>query len=173
MRWVGSLNRQAFPFSKTLPVIGFSLAQGNELELVNVDMQNCFVADSPISAPAGLVVLDRINRLASACRQAGILVILEKPRFGAFHGTDLERLRFLARWRHRAATPDSRVVLSGCLNDKRDKHLAFLHIIAVSWAKETDVLGLFGAGGGEQESGGKQRQQRPQPAGEFEENPPG
>ena len=107
--------------------------------LVNVDMQNCFVADSPISAPDGLAVLARINQLAKVCRRAGILVIhtafvlrpdgsnigvlaetsppakagifnkgsesaalhpsllvdandivLEKPRFGAFHGTDLE-----------------------------------------------------------------------------------
>ena len=107
--------------------------------LVNVDMLNCFVQGSPFSAPDGLVVLDRINRLAAACRAAGILVIhashvlrtdgsntgvlgeiapivqegiinrglkssplhkglvvdprdilLEKPRFGAFHGTDLE-----------------------------------------------------------------------------------
>lgn len=107
--------------------------------LINVDMQNCFVADSPISAPDGLAVLDRINLLAKVCRRAGILVIhtafvllpdgsnigvladtsppakggilnkgsesaalhpsllvdakdivLEKPRFGAFHGTDLE-----------------------------------------------------------------------------------
>ena len=107
--------------------------------LVNVDMQNCFVQGSPFSAPDGLLVLDRVNRLAAACRNAGILVIhtshvlrpdgsnigvlgeiaaivrqgiinkgadlaalhealvidprdvlLEKPRFGAFHGTDLE-----------------------------------------------------------------------------------
>lgn len=107
--------------------------------LVNVDMQNCFVANSPISAPDGLVVLDRINHLVQICRQVGILVIhtafvlrpdgsnkgvlaetsalvragilnkgsesaalhqslmvdandiiLEKPRFGAFYGTDLE-----------------------------------------------------------------------------------
>jgi nicotinamidase-related amidase len=107
--------------------------------LVNVDMQNCFVEGSPISAPDGLRVLDRINRLAAVCRKAGILVIhtshvlrpdgsnmgvlgemvapvkggiinkgaesaalhkglvvdardilLDKPRFGAFHGTDLE-----------------------------------------------------------------------------------
>jgi ureidoacrylate peracid hydrolase len=104
-------------------------------------MQNCFVEGSPFSAPDGLIVLDRINRLAGACRAAGILVIqashvlqpngsnagvlseiapiikqgiinkgaesaalhkglvleprdirLEKPRFGAFHGTDLELL---------------------------------------------------------------------------------
>jgi len=107
--------------------------------LVNVDMQNCFVHGSPFSAPDGLAVQDRINRVAEACRVAGIVVIhashvlrpdgsnigvlselapivkegiinkgsesaalhkglivdprdilLEKPRFGAFHGTDLE-----------------------------------------------------------------------------------
>src|SRR6516165_210766 len=107
--------------------------------LINVDMQDCFVHGSPFSAPDGLAVLDRINRVAAACRAAGIVVIhtkhvlrpdgsnigvlgeiapvvkegiikkgsksallhkglivdpqdilLEKPRFGAFHGTDLE-----------------------------------------------------------------------------------
>jgi biuret amidohydrolase len=107
--------------------------------LINVDMQNCFVHGSPISAPEGLEVQDRINRLAAACRKAGIVVVhtshvlrpdgsnigvlgelapivkegivtrgsdsaalhkglhvdprdilLDKPRFGAFHGTDLE-----------------------------------------------------------------------------------
>lgn len=107
--------------------------------LLNIDMQNCFVQDSPIAAPDGLVVLQRINRLAAACRAAGILVIhasivtrpdgsnlgvlgqfspparegilnkgtksaalhsglvidprdvlIDKPRFGAFYGTDLE-----------------------------------------------------------------------------------
>src|SRR5580704_4766325 len=107
--------------------------------LVNVDMQNCFVEGSPIAAPDGLAVLERINGVAAACRGAGILVIhtsnvlradgsnlgvlaefdpivktgilnkgsemaelhgklavdgrdilLDKPRFGAFHGTDLE-----------------------------------------------------------------------------------
>lgn len=103
--------------------------------LLNVDLQNCFVA----GAPDGFATLERINRLAAVCREAGILVIhtshvlrpdgsnmgvlgelvpkvrngllnkgaesaalhqglvvdsrdllLEKPRFGAFHGTDLE-----------------------------------------------------------------------------------
>lgn len=107
--------------------------------LLNVDMQNCFVEGSPIAAPDGLVILGRVNRLAAACRKAGVLVIhasivvrpdrsnlgilaefspavqegildkgsesaalhrrldidprdilLDKPRFGAFHGTDLE-----------------------------------------------------------------------------------
>lgn len=107
--------------------------------LINVDMQNCFVEGYPSSAPDGLAVLDRINRLAAACREAGILVVhtrhvlrpdgldagvlaeihprldhvsrgsegaafhkglvisshdvlLEKPRFGAFHATNLELL---------------------------------------------------------------------------------
>ena len=107
--------------------------------LINVDLQNCFVEGYPISAPDGLLVLERVNRLAEVCRAAGILVIhasivmrsdgsnlgvlgeicppvrdgilnkgsesaalhkglkiepgdilLDKPRFGAFHGTDLE-----------------------------------------------------------------------------------
>jgi len=111
----------------------------NRTALLNVDMQNCFVEGSPIAAPEGLAVLERVNRLAAACRRAGILVIhasivvrpdhsnigtlgdfspfvkdgildkgkesaalhkglviepqdilLDKPRFGAFHGTDLE-----------------------------------------------------------------------------------
>lgn len=43
--------------------------------LVNIDMQNCFVTDTPISAPDGLAVLERVNRLAAVCREAGILVI--------------------------------------------------------------------------------------------------
>lgn len=108
--------------------------------LINVDMQNCFVENSPLAAPNGLVVLERINRLSAVCRKAGILVVhtivhfrpdhsnvgvaaafapeiiasglldngresaalhkglvvepddilLEKPRYGAFHATDLE-----------------------------------------------------------------------------------
>lgn len=108
--------------------------------LINVDMQNVFVENSPIAAPGGLEVLERINKLSAACRKAGVLVVhtivgyrpdhsnvglagmfspevisqrlldldrpsaalhpglivepgdilLEKPRFGAFHSTDLE-----------------------------------------------------------------------------------
>ncbi len=107
--------------------------------LINVDMQNCFVHGSPIAAPEGLELEERINRLSAACRKADILVIhtsivlrpdgsnrgvldefsppvrqgilnkdsesaalhkglvveagdilLDKPRFGAFYGTDLE-----------------------------------------------------------------------------------
>jgi ureidoacrylate peracid hydrolase len=107
--------------------------------LINVDMQNVFVEGDWPAAPDGLALLERVNRLASVCRQAGVLVIhtshvlrsdgsnmgvlaevappvkqgmiakgsnsaalhdglvidagdvlLDKPRFGAFHGTDLE-----------------------------------------------------------------------------------
>lgn len=43
--------------------------------LINVDMQRCFIEDSPIAAPQGKAVLERINRLADACREAGILVV--------------------------------------------------------------------------------------------------
>ncbi|MBL8552345.1 MAG: cysteine hydrolase [Hyphomonadaceae bacterium] len=109
--------------------------------LINVDLQNCFVADSPLAAPDGPAIVQRVNRLAAACREAGALVVhtlityrpdrsnigvaknfmppaalearlleqgqksaelhrdlvvapddilLEKPRYGAFHATDLD-----------------------------------------------------------------------------------
>jgi nicotinamidase-related amidase len=110
-----------------------------KLALVNVDLQNVFVAGTPVSAPDGPALVARVNKLAAACRKAGVLVIhtahvtrpdgsnvgvmgeiippvregmlangsfpaafhkdlkiepadivLEKPRFGAFHCTDLE-----------------------------------------------------------------------------------
>lgn len=107
--------------------------------LINVDMQRCFVEDSPLASPDGLMLVNRINELATACRNAGALVVhtrvlvradgsnlgvmgelvppfivglytegsdtaqlhddlqvepsdvvLDKPRYGAFHATDLE-----------------------------------------------------------------------------------
>ncbi len=110
-----------------------------KMALINVDMQNLFVDGYPLSAPDGLELQERINRLSDVCRRAGIQVIhamhvvrpdgsnigvlgelvppvkqgvidrgadsaalhkdldvkdgdiiLEKPRYGAFHGTDLE-----------------------------------------------------------------------------------
>ena len=110
-----------------------------KLALINVDMQNCFVENSPIAAPEGRALVDRINPLIKTCRTAGVLIIhtshvirpdrsnigvmgeiipsentdmirkgmpsaelydrlnvadgdvlLDKPRFGSFHGTDLE-----------------------------------------------------------------------------------
>jgi nicotinamidase-related amidase len=120
------------------PMVDFDVVP-RRTALVNVDMQSCFVEGTPIAAPDGLVVLERINSAAAACRRAGILVIhtsnilradgsnlgvlaefdpivktgilnkgstaaalhkrlvvdaqdilLDKPRFGAYHGTDLE-----------------------------------------------------------------------------------
>src|ERR1044071_3652325 len=114
-------------------------AEPQKLALLNVDLQNIFVQGSPIAAPDGLAVVERVNRLSAACRRLGIPVIhtphvprpdgsnvgvlgeiippvkdgliargsppaalhsrvdveptdivLEKPRYGAFHGTDLE-----------------------------------------------------------------------------------
>jgi nicotinamidase-related amidase len=50
--------------------------------LVNVDMQNCFVQGYPSSAPDGLAVLDRINRLAAACRGARLSRLLPQRRHG-------------------------------------------------------------------------------------------
>jgi ureidoacrylate peracid hydrolase len=119
-------------------MVDFQVAP-SKTALMIIDMQNAFVEGSPFSAPDGLQVLDRLNRLAGVCRDAGIVVIhtahvvrpdhsntgilgdilppvqagliddgsasgklhagvqmregdifLKKPRYGAFHGTDLE-----------------------------------------------------------------------------------
>ncbi|GAC1473798.1 MAG: cysteine hydrolase [Chloroflexota bacterium] len=107
--------------------------------LINVDMQRCFVGGSPLAAPDGPALAQRINRLSAVCREAGVTivhtrcwmrpdgsnlgvmgeivppfihalytagaetaeihdavvversdVILNKPRYGAFTGTELE-----------------------------------------------------------------------------------
>lgn len=43
--------------------------------LINVDMQTAFVEGTLLSAPDGPRLLEPINRLASACRAAGMMVI--------------------------------------------------------------------------------------------------
>ncbi|MEZ4297860.1 MAG: isochorismatase family cysteine hydrolase [Polyangiaceae bacterium] len=119
-------------------MVDFAVVPGRTA-LINVDMQNCFVESSPIAAPGGRELIERVNRLAEVCRGAGVTVVhtshvvrpdgsnvgvmgeiippvkqgiinkgaptaalhaglkvaetdilLDKPRFGAFHGTDLE-----------------------------------------------------------------------------------
>ena len=119
---------------------GFALVP-SRAALINVDLQRCFVEGSPLASPGGLAVVERVNRLARACRQAGALVvhtrssikpdrsnagvmaelvpafiidlyaegagsaelhdalevdpadiIVGKPRYRAFHGTDLEQI---------------------------------------------------------------------------------
>jgi len=46
-----------------------------KLALINVDLQNVFVEGTPISPPDGPEVVARVNKLAAACRKAGMLVI--------------------------------------------------------------------------------------------------
>ena len=119
---------------------GFALVP-SRTALINVDLQRCFVEGGPLASPDGLAMVERVNRLARVCRQAGALVvhtrvaikpdrsnagvmtelmpdfiiglvtegaasaelhdalevdpadiILGKPRYGAFHGTDLEQI---------------------------------------------------------------------------------
>jgi ureidoacrylate peracid hydrolase len=158
------------------------------MALVNVDMQACFVEGTPVSAPDGLAVLGRINRLSAACRAAGIRVIhtahilrpdgsnagvlgefvpqirrgminrgspaaalhaglivdprdilLEKPRFGAFQGTDLELIL-------RAQGIDS-VIISGiatnvcCETTAREAAARDFHVFFLSDATATFDLG--------------------------------
>ena len=156
--------------------------------LINVDMQNCFVEGYPISAPDGLVVLERVNRLAAACRNAGVLVIhasivvrpdgsnlgvlgefspavregilnkgsesaalhkglvvdprdilLDKPRFGAFHGTDLELIL-------RARGIDT-IIVSGvatnvcCETTAREAAVRDFHVFFLSDGTATAAMG--------------------------------
>jgi nicotinamidase-related amidase len=156
--------------------------------LLNIDMQNCFVHGSPIAAPDGLVILERVNRLAAACRKAGIVVIhasivvrpdgsnlgvlaefsppvrdgilkkgsdsaalhnglvvdsrdilLEKPRFGAFHGTDLELIL-------RSRGIDS-VIISGvatnvcCETTAREAAVRDFHVFFLSDGTATAAMG--------------------------------
>ncbi len=155
----------------------FSVIPG-KIALVNVDMQNCFVENSPIAAPGGVEVLGRINRLIEACRANGVVIIhtahvvrpdgsnigvmgeiippvndgvinkgapsaalhdgldfqdgdivLDKPRFGSFHGTDLELIL-------RSQGIDTIIVTGICTNvccettareaNVRDFHVFFL-----------------------------------------------
>lgn len=124
-----------------------SLAQLNpeRTALLNIDLQRCFVENSPVAAPRGVAVLQKANRITADCRAAGIKIIhtrhvvrddhsnigqlallppvtggiiddsaassqlhpdldvlpgdvvLKKPRFGAFQGTDLENILRTAR----------------------------------------------------------------------------
>lgn len=148
------------------------------MALVNVDMQIAFVEGTPLSAPDGVALLPVVNRLAEACRQAGMMVIhtrhvtrpdgsnlgtmgelidavrdgyimdgsetaklhpgldvkaddivLEKPRYGAFSGTDLDNVL-------RAAGIDTIIVSGICTNiccettareaGMRDYHVFFM-----------------------------------------------
>ncbi|MBZ5573797.1 MAG: cysteine hydrolase [Acidobacteriia bacterium] len=168
-------------------MVDFDLAP-SRTALLNVDMQNCFVENSPIAAPDGLTILARVNRLAAACREAGVLVIhtsivlrpdgsnigifgefsppakggilnkgtqsaalhpglvrgerdilLDKPRFGAFHGTDLELIL-------RSRGIDS-VIISGvatnicCETTAREAAVRDFHVFFLSDGTATAAMG--------------------------------
>ena len=49
--------------------------QPSRLALINVDMQSVFVHGSPISAPDGLAVLEKVNLISAQCRSSGATVI--------------------------------------------------------------------------------------------------
>lgn len=58
--------------------------------LINIDMQVAFVEGTPLSAPGGVALLEPVNRLAAACREAGMMVVhtLHVVRDdGSNHGT--------------------------------------------------------------------------------------
>ena len=54
---------------------GFPVHPGRTA-LVIVDMQHCFVAGSPIAAPHGVHVAERLKQLATACRQSGFAEVV-------------------------------------------------------------------------------------------------
>ena len=165
----------------------------SQTALLSVDLQNCFVAGSPISAPEGREVLDRVNRFAAVCREAGILVVhtrfvlrpdgsnagvlretappvkagilndgsesaalhpglivdardlvIDKPRFGAFHDTALESIL-------RARGVDT-VIISGlmtnvcCETTAREAMVRDFRIFFLSDGTATAPMGEASAG---------------------------
>jgi ureidoacrylate peracid hydrolase len=157
--------------------------------LVNVDMQNAFVEGTPLAAPGGVALLGPVNRVAAACRAAGITVIhtlhvtradgsnlgtmgeliepvragyiregsetaklhkgvevgkgdilLYKPRYGAFTGTDLDQIL-------RSHSIDTIIVSGICTNiccetTAREAGMRDYHVFFLSDGTET-----FPAGG--------------------------
>jgi ureidoacrylate peracid hydrolase len=156
--------------------------------LVNVDMQNAFVEGTPLSAPGGVALLAPVNRIADACRAAGIRVIhtlhvtradgsnmgtmgelvepvragyiregsetaklhrgvkvekgdilLYKPRYGAFTGTDLDQIL-------RSNGIDTIIVSGICTNiccetTAREAGMRDYHVFFLSDGTETFPVG--------------------------------
>ncbi len=156
--------------------------------LVNVDMQAVFVEGTPLSAPGGVALLKPVNRIAAACREAGIKVIhtlhvtradgsnlgtmgelvepiragyiregsetaklhrgvevmkndilLPKPRYGAFTGTDLDQIL-------RSNGIDTIIVSGICTNiccetTAREAAMRDYHVFFLSDGTETFPLG--------------------------------
>lgn len=160
----------------------------SRMALVNIDMQNAFVEGTPLSAPNGKRIIEPINRLAEACRKAGIMVIhtlhvtradgsnlgtmgelcepvragyiregsetaklhpgievkkgdilLYKPRYGAFTGTDLDQLL-------RANGRDTIIITGICTNvccetTAREAGMRDYHVFFMNDATETFPIG--------------------------------
>lgn len=76
-------------FKRRNHMAGFDLIP-SRTALVNVDMQNAFVEGTPLAAPNGPALIPIVNKLAKACRDAGMMVIhtlhVTRPD-GSNHGT--------------------------------------------------------------------------------------
>jgi biuret amidohydrolase len=163
------------------------------MALLNIDMQNCFVESSPLAAPGGRALLDRVNRLTRACREAGVLVIhtahvvrpdgsnvgvmgemiesigrggylnkdrasaqlhpeldtqaadiiLDKPRYGSFHATDLELIL-------KSKGVDTLIISGICTNiccetTAREANMRDFHVFFLSDGTETFPIGNVSA----------------------------
>ncbi len=160
----------------------------SRMALVNIDMQNAFVEGTPLAAPNGPRIIEPINRLAEACRKAGVMVIhtlhvtradgsnegtmgelcepvragwiregsesaklhpgievekgdilLYKPRYGAFSGTDLDHIL-------RANGRDTIIVTGICTNvccetTAREAGMRDYHVFFMNDATETFPIG--------------------------------
>jgi nicotinamidase-related amidase len=61
--------------------------------LLNVDMQRCFVEDTPLASPDGPALVEKINALISTCRETGALIVHTRgwmARDGSNHGVMAE-----------------------------------------------------------------------------------
>lgn len=61
--------------------------------LLNVDMQRCFVQDTPLASPDGPALVEKINALIRTCRASGALVVHTRgwmARDGSNHGVMAE-----------------------------------------------------------------------------------
>jgi nicotinamidase-related amidase len=61
--------------------------------LLNVDMQRCFVEDTPLASPDGPALVEKINVLIRTCRETGALIVHTRgwmARDGSNHGVMAE-----------------------------------------------------------------------------------
>jgi ureidoacrylate peracid hydrolase len=61
--------------------------------LLNVDLQRCFVEDTPLASPDGPELVEKINALIRTCRETGALVVHTRgwmARDGSNHGVMAE-----------------------------------------------------------------------------------